>query len=150
MSGPGPYGPGRRSEPREVRGGRREAPFGPDVSWPNGFRQLDPESRRLLESGYGRGVDPGYGTGGRGPGYRDPAADDYGDPGYSDPAYDGPRSGSGGRRRPGGHPGPPAPRGSPAPPGPRPRRRAPDPLPHLPRPSPPAPRRLPQGVSGPP
>src|SRR5258708_5558535 len=90
MSGPAPPAPGRRSEPREVPGGRREVAFGPDVSWPNGFRQLDPESRHLLESGYGRGVDPGYGrgvdpgygtgvdpgygTGGRGPGYRDPAA----------------------------------------------------------------------------
>ena len=42
MSRPDPYGPGRRSEPREVPGGRREVPFGPDVSWPNGFRQLDP------------------------------------------------------------------------------------------------------------
>jgi len=83
--------------------------FGPDISWPNGFRQLDSEARRLLESGYGaagygRGqydrVDPGYGAG-RGSGYRaaDPAGsmDDYGDPGYSDPSYDGPRSGSGGR-----------------------------------------------------
>jgi hypothetical protein len=122
MSGSGPYGPGRRSEPREVPGGRREAPFGPDISWPNGFRQLDPEARRLLEAGYGtaghaRGqydhVDPGYGTDGRGPGYRQPAMDDYGDPGYSDPSYDGPRSGSGGRggqaesrglRSPGGSP----------------------------------------------
>ena len=103
LSGPGPYGPGRRSEPREVPGGRREVPFGPDVSWPNGFRQLDPDARRLLEagygtSGYGQGqpdrVDPGYG--GRGPGYRQPdpssPMDDYGDPGYSDPAYDGPRN----------------------------------------------------------
>ena len=117
MSGPGPYGPGRRSEPREVPGGRREVPFGPDVSWPNGFRQLDPESRRLLESGYGRSVDPGYGTGGRGPGYRDPASDDYGDPGYSDPAYDGPRSGSAGRSRPDGNRGSRAPGGSPAPDG---------------------------------
>ena len=117
MSGPGPYGPGRRSEPREVPGGRREVPFGPDVSWPNGFRQLDPESRRLLESGYGRSVDPGYGTGGRGPGYRDPASDDYGDPGYSDPAYDGPRSGSGGRGWPDGNRGSRAPGGSPAPDG---------------------------------
>ena len=117
MSGPGPYGPGRRSEPREVPGGRREAPFGPDVSWPNGFRQLDQESRRLLESGYGRSADPGYGTGGRGPGYRDPASDDYGDPGYSDPAYDGPRSGSGGRSRPDGNRGSRAPSGSPAPDG---------------------------------
>jgi hypothetical protein len=88
--------------------------FGPDLSWPNGFRQLDPESRRVLESGYGRGVDPGYGTGGRGPGYRDPAADDYGDPGYSDPAYDGPRSGSGGRSWPDGNRGSRAPGGSPA------------------------------------
>jgi hypothetical protein len=113
MSGPGPYGPGRRSEPREVPGGRREVPFGPDVSWPNGFRQIDPESRRLLESGYGRSADPGYGTGSRGPGYRDPAADDYGDPGYSDPSYDGPRGGSAGRSRPDGNRGSRAPGGSP-------------------------------------
>jgi len=106
MSGSGPYGPGRRSEPHETSGGRREVPFGPDISWPNGFRQLDPDARHLLEagygtSGYGRGQyerdDPGYG--GRGPGYRQPdpssPMDDYGDPGYSDPAYDGPRNGSG-------------------------------------------------------
>ena len=81
MSGPGPYGPGRRSEPHEVPDGRRDVPFGPDVSWPNGFRQLDSEARRLLESGYGtqgygRGqydhVDPGYGTG-RASGYRQSA-----------------------------------------------------------------------------
>src|ERR1700719_3937736 len=67
MSGPGPYGPGRRSEPREVPGGRREPQFGPDISWPNGFRSLDTDSRRLLESGYGRGAydhtDPSYGRG---------------------------------------------------------------------------------------
>ena len=107
MSGPGPYGPGRRGEPHEVHGGRREAPFGPDISWPNGFRQLDTDARHLLESGYGRSqydhADPGYGAG-RGSGYRQPAMDDYGDPGYSDPAYDGPRGGSGGsggRGRPG-------------------------------------------------
>jgi hypothetical protein len=40
-------------------------PFGPEISWPNGFRQLDPESRRLLESGYGSG---GYSSGGYGSG----------------------------------------------------------------------------------
>ncbi len=117
MSGPGPYGPGRRSEPHEVPGGRREASFGPDLSWPNGFRQLDPESQRLLESGYGRGAyehaDPGYGTDGRGSGYRASAMDDYGDPGYSDPAYDGPRGGSGGRGWPGDNRGSRAPGGSP-------------------------------------
>ena len=113
MSGPGPYGPGRRNEPRD----RREPQFGPDISWPNGFRQLDTDSRRILESGYGRGaydhVDPGYGTGGRGSGYRAPAADDYGDPGYSDPSYDGPRGGSGGG--PGGRSWPDGSRGSRAP-----------------------------------
>ena len=124
MSDPGPYGPGRHSEPHEIPGGRREVPFGPDISWPNGFRQLDSEARHLLESGYGtpgygRGqydrVDPGYGVGGRGSGYRqpDPPSDDYGDPGYSDPAYDGPRSGSGGRGRPGDNRGPRSSGGSP-------------------------------------
>ena len=121
MSGPGPYGPGRRSEPREVPGGRREVPFGPDLSWPNGFREMDPEAQRLLESGYGtsgygRGqydhVDPGYGAG-RGSGHRPSAMDDYGDPGYSDPAYDGPRSGSGGRGRAGDNRGQRAPGSSP-------------------------------------
>jgi hypothetical protein len=126
MSGSGPHGPGRRSEPNEVAGGRREVPYGPDISWPNGFRQIDPESRRLLESGYstpgyGRGqydhVDPGYGNAGRGSGYRSPAADDYGDPGYSDPAYDGPRSG-GGRGRPGDSRGQRLPGGSPVSDGP--------------------------------
>jgi hypothetical protein len=127
MSGSGPYGPGRRSEPHEVPGGRREVPYGPDISWPNGFRQIDPEARRLLESGYStpgyaRGqydpVDPGHGgaghgSAGRGSGYRSPAADDYGDPGYSDPAYDGPRSGSAGRGWPGDSRGPRVPGGSP-------------------------------------
>jgi len=57
-------------------------PFGPEVSWPHGFRQLDPESREVLESAYGTG-----------PVYQQPAMDDYGygDPGYSDPSYEGPK-----------------------------------------------------------
>jgi hypothetical protein len=85
-------------------------PFGPDVSWPNGFRRLDTESHRLLESGYGAGdyrpgqydhLDPRQGAGSAGypgqgsrRGYQQPAIDDYGygDPGYSDPSYDGPRN----------------------------------------------------------
>jgi hypothetical protein len=119
----------RRGDLREGPAGRQEVPFGPEVSWPNGFRRLDAESRRLLESGYrpaGHGpasydpagygpagygrraqdhVDPGYdGSYGNGSGYRQPAMDDYGygDPGYSDPDYDGPRSGYGGPVPPGG------------------------------------------------
>src|SRR5260370_4329771 len=82
-SGPVRYGPGPRSDPHEGPGGRQEAPFGPEISWPYGFRQLDPESREVLESAYGSG-----------PVYQQPAMDDYGygDPGYSDPSYDGPRT----------------------------------------------------------
>ena len=58
-------------------------PFGPEISWPYGFRQLDPESRDVLESAYGTG-----------PVYSQPAVDDYGygDPGYADPSYEGPRT----------------------------------------------------------
>ncbi len=98
VSGPGPYGPGPRSDAHDDQGG----PYGPDISWPNGFRRLDAESQRLLESGYGTGgyrtgpydrVDPRQGTGAR-RGYQQPAVNDYGygDPGYSDPSYDGPRN----------------------------------------------------------
>ena len=58
-------------------------PFGPEISWPYGFRQLDSESREVLESAYDTG-----------PVYSQPAVDDYGygDPGYADPSYDGPRT----------------------------------------------------------
>ena len=58
-------------------------PFGPEISWPYGFRQLDSESREVLESAYGTG-----------PVYQQPAVDDYGygDPGYADPSYEGPRA----------------------------------------------------------
>ena len=64
-------------------GGRREAPFGPRVSWPYGFPPLDSESREVLESAYGTG-----------PAYSPPAVNDYGygDPGYADPSYEGPRT----------------------------------------------------------
>jgi hypothetical protein len=56
-------------------------PFGPEISWPYGFRQMDTEERRLLESAYGTG-------------YQQSAMDDYGygDPGYSDPSYEGPKT----------------------------------------------------------
>jgi hypothetical protein len=80
----GRYGSGARSEPQDGLGsGRREVPFGPEVSWPYGFRQLDPESREVLESAYGTR-----------PSYQQPAMDDfgYGDPGYSDPSYEGPKT----------------------------------------------------------
>ncbi len=69
-------------------------PFGPEISWPYGFRQLDPESREVLESAYGTG-----------PAYQQPAMDDfgYGDPGYSDPSYEGPRAPYGNPVFPAGH-----------------------------------------------
>jgi hypothetical protein len=118
-SGPGPYGagatqgPAGRTDQYDRLEGRTEVPFGPDVSWPQGFRQLDPESRRVLESGYGSGGypaaphDQGYGpgrTGATGYGYQSPTMADYGDPGYSDPAYEGPRSQYAGPASPGGRP----------------------------------------------
>ncbi len=76
--GPGPYG-----DPLRGAGEWREVPFGPEVSWPSGFRPLDTQAREILEAGYGAA-----------PSYRQPALDDhgYGDPGYLDPAYDGPRA----------------------------------------------------------
>ena len=78
-------------------------PFGPEISWPYGFRQLDSESRQILESAYGTGP------------YQQPAVDDfgYGDPGYSDPSYEG--TPYGGHVSPGQNGGPrgaAAPRGS--------------------------------------
>src|SRR5580704_18263545 len=90
----GRYGSGARSEPQDGLGsGRREAPFGPEISWPYGFRQLDDESRGVLESAYG--TAPQYQqTQDQQAQYQQPAVDDYGygDPGYSDPSYEGPRT----------------------------------------------------------
>src|SRR6266851_1334275 len=76
VSGPVRYGSGPRSDPHEGPAGRRDVPFGPEISWPYGFRQLDPESREVLESAYG-------------------------DPGYSDPSYEGPRTPNGAPAFPG-------------------------------------------------
>ncbi len=58
-------------------------PFGPEMSWPRGFRPLDPQSQDVLESAYDTGAV-----------YQQPAVDDYGygDPGYADPSYDGPKA----------------------------------------------------------
>jgi hypothetical protein len=94
MSGPDPYRQGWRGEPYEGPGGRHEAPFGPEISWPNGFRQMDPESQRLLNAGHGpagygqEGYDPagngpdGYGYPGSGRGAYDRVNPGYGVPGY--------------------------------------------------------------------
>src|ERR1035441_6291239 len=70
-SGPAPYGPGPRSDPQQDAGRRREVPFGPEISWPNGFRQLDQRSRDALEPAYGPE-----------PVHQHPAIDDYG---YGEP-----------------------------------------------------------------
>jgi hypothetical protein len=109
--------------PQQGRGPRPEqdVPYGPEVSWPSGFRAAEFDSgeyRALVESSYERDEyshvdprsggdrrhphgdqghgDPGYGDqryGGQ-PGNGGRAADydpGYGDPGYADPGYDGPR-----------------------------------------------------------
>ena len=91
-SSPVRYGSGPGSDPHDGPGGRREVPFGPEISWPYGFRQMDSESRQVLESAYGTG-----------PGYSQPAMDDYGygDPGYADPSYEGPRTPHGAPASPG-------------------------------------------------
>ena len=94
-SGPGPYRPGGRGDPYDGSGGRREPPYGPSISWPNGFRQLDPESQRLLDSGYGlAGYGPGgYDHGRSGPEAYGPAG--YGPEGYGPEGYGYPDSGRG-------------------------------------------------------
>jgi hypothetical protein len=102
-SSPARFGP-PGGDPHDGPGGRREAPFGPEISWPYGFRQMDPESRDLLESAYRPA-----------PGYQQPAVDDYGygDPGYSDPSYEGPKTPYNGPAFPGqggGAPDSPSPR----------------------------------------
>jgi hypothetical protein len=80
----GTHGPQPRSgPPDDAAGGWREVPFGPEISWPSGFRPLDTQAREILEAGYRAA-----------PSYQQPALHDhgYGDPGYLDPAYDGPRT----------------------------------------------------------
>src|SRR5580692_1117929 len=111
IGGPAHYGSGPRSDPHEGPSGRRDIPYGPELSWPSGFRPMDAETRDVLEAGYGTGpyrttqADPRYSAPrrpgrdyGAGNGYQQPAMEDYGygDPGYSDPSYDGPRSPRGG------------------------------------------------------
>ena len=115
IGGPAHYGSGPRSDPHQAPAGRRDIPYGPELSWPSGFRPLDAQTRDVLEAGYGTGpyrttqADPRYRAGrDNGPGYQQPAMEDYGygDPGYSDPSYDGPRSRDGGSagRPPRGYP----------------------------------------------
>ena len=102
-SSPVRYGSGPRSDPHEGLGGRHEVPFGPEISWPYGFRQMDDESRDVLESAYGTGPCRGAVPQAQ---YQQPAVDDYGygDPGYADPSYEGPRTPYGGSAF-GGQPG---------------------------------------------
>src|SRR5215469_3826414 len=79
---------------------QRRVPFGPDVSWPTGYSNLEyrdgdyrypaPQPPNHGEHPYAAFPADGYGDAS---GYPRPSADfGYGDPGYSDPGYDGPAS----------------------------------------------------------
>jgi len=84
---------------RGRRPAERRQPFGPDISWPTGYSDLEYRdgdyrypARQAPQPPAGYGEDP-YAAFGA-PGYAGPSADDfgYGDPGYSDPGYNGPAS----------------------------------------------------------
>ena len=64
-------------------------PFGPEVSWPNGFRQLDSESRRLLESGYGPASHGPARHGPASPGSTSPGSASHGSASYGSTSYGG-------------------------------------------------------------
>src|SRR5215469_13052094 len=79
---------------------QRRVPFGPDVSWPTGYSNLEyrdgdyrypaPQPPNHGEHPYAAFPADGYGDAS---GYPRPSDDfGYGDPGYSDPGYDGPAS----------------------------------------------------------
>jgi len=80
----------------------RRAPFGPDISWPTGYSDLEyrdgnyrypaPYTPEPPENYGEHPYAPGYGHDANG--YAGPAASDYGygDPGYSDLGYNGPAS----------------------------------------------------------
>jgi hypothetical protein len=84
---------------------QRQAPSGPEISWPSGYSNLEyydgdyrypaqqaPQPASQGEHPYAGFNAAGYGDGTDG--YRRPSGADfgYGDPGYSDPGYDGPAS----------------------------------------------------------
>jgi hypothetical protein len=83
----------------------RQAPFGPDISWPGGYSELEyrdgdyryqaqqaPQPASHGEHPYAAFNPAGYGDGTPGFAYTPAADSGYGDPGYSNPGYDGPAS----------------------------------------------------------
>ncbi|HTU72201.1 MAG TPA: hypothetical protein VMG38_01660 [Trebonia sp.] len=98
--------------------GQRQAPFGPEISWPGGYSGLEyqggdygypaqpempqypPQAPYPPQAGYPQPALPAspnygehpYASFGNDGGYGGPPADGYGDPGYSNPGYDGPSS----------------------------------------------------------
>jgi hypothetical protein len=82
---------------------QRRAPFGPDISWPTGYSNLEyrdgdyryPAQQAPAPANHGEHPYAGFSADGYGAagGYPQASADfGYGDPGYSDPGYDGPAS----------------------------------------------------------
>ena len=88
---------------------RRRGPFGPDISWPTGYSDLEYHEGDYRYSGPGaqaRAAQPPAAQG-QHP-YADLSAAGYGDDGYRDPGYDGPAAQDAGYAQPGYPPALPA------------------------------------------
>jgi hypothetical protein len=76
---------------------QRRGPFGPDISWPTGYSDLE---YREGDYRYSAPAAQPLGAQGQHP-YADLSAAGYGDDGYSNPAYDGPAAQDAGYTQPG-------------------------------------------------
>jgi hypothetical protein len=88
---------------------RRRGPFGPDVSWPTGYSDLE-----YREGDYSYSASPAQAPAAQPPGahgqhpYADLSAAGYGDDGYRDAGYDGPAAQDAGYAQPGYPPAAPS------------------------------------------
>jgi hypothetical protein len=83
---------------------RRRGPFGPDISWPTGYSDLEYREGDYRYSGPGAQPPAAQGQ----HPYADLSAAGYGDDGYRDPGYDGPAAQDAGYAQPGYRPAAPS------------------------------------------